>query len=184
MKKILIASSLAIAFIIAGCSEKTSVEADNTATETVKNDNMGNDNDLNGNSTIDNSGEDRDMNMVANNDNRNIDSLNSVYFKFDKFNIEGEDNINTIKNNAQSIIDSTYEVKVEGNTDEWGSDEYNYALALKRASSVKDALVSNNVPAEKIQLVSYGESKPKCLEKTKQCWQENRRVDFVLIPAQ
>ena len=73
------------------------------------------------------------------------------------------------------------EIRVEGNTDEWGNDEYNFALALKRASSARDALVSNGVPAETVKLVSYGESKPVCSEKTKECWQKNRRVDFVPV---
>ena len=106
-----------------------------------------------------------------------------MYFGFDRFIIEGSKNIEVVKNNANLIISSGANVRIEGNTDEWGSDEYNYALALKRASSVKDALIGNGVAEAKIDLVSYGESKPLCVEKTRACWQENRRADFVLTPV-
>ncbi|MDU5325453.1 OmpA family protein, partial [Campylobacter ureolyticus] len=69
-------------------------------------------------------------------------------------------------------------VKVEGNCDEWGTDEYNYALGLKRAKSVKDALVANGVRADRISVVSYGESNPVCKDKSKSCDAQNRRDEF------
>lgn len=175
MKKVLMIGSLLAAMIIAGCSDKSDVapdegattsSTDNNATTSATNDN--------GNSTISN-GSSESENSTA-----NSASLNSVYFAFDKYVIQGSKNIDAIKNNAKVIINSGSKVRVEGNTDEWGTDEYNYALGLKRASSVKDALINNNVPANKIDLISYGESKPKCTQQTKECWQENRRVDFVI----
>jgi len=44
-----------------------------------------------------------------------------------------------------------------------GSDEYNYALGLKRAKSTKDALISRGgISPSKIIIVSYGESSPLC----------------------
>ena len=66
--------------------------------------------------------------------------------------------------------------------DQWGSDEYNYALGLKRAVAVKDALIAKGVDAGKTLLVSYGESKPTCTAKTKDCWAENRKVTFKVLP--
>ncbi|RAX54083.1 hypothetical protein CCY99_05230 [Helicobacter sp. 16-1353] len=178
MKKILIIGSLVIAFVIAGCSEKADVEVDGTTTQ-VSSDGTTTTTSTSGDGVMTGSSSDSDNAMGG---NVSGNELHSVYFAFDKFNIEGDRNIQTIKTNSKLITDSVYEVRVEGNTDEWGSDEYNYALGLKRASSVKDALVNNDVPVNKIKLVSYGESKPRCTEKTKECWRENRRVDFVLIP--
>ena len=78
-----------------------------------------------------------------------------------------------------SALNSDTTVKVSGNTDEWGTDEYNYALGLKRANSVKDVLVANGVVAN-VSLVSLGESSPVCTEKTKDCWSKNRRVEHDL----
>ncbi|MFA6756952.1 MAG: OmpA family protein, partial [Sulfurospirillaceae bacterium] len=73
-------------------------------------------------------------------------------------------------------------IKVEGNCDEWGTDEYNYALGLKRAKSVKDALIAEGVPSDRIMVVSYGESNPVCSESNKDCWAKNRRAEFKLLP--
>ncbi len=107
-------------------------------------------------------------------------TLGSVYFDFDKFNIRGD---------MQSVIDGvsedlkkrdSYDVVIEGNTDEIGTDEYNYALGTKRAISVRDALVIKGVNRANIRVVSFGESKPVCTEKEKECYQKNRRADIKL----
>jgi len=73
-------------------------------------------------------------------------------------------------------------IKLEGNCDEWGTDEYNYALGLKRAKTAKDALVADGVDAQKIIMVSFGESNPICTQKNTTCWKMNRRVDYRLLP--
>ena len=109
--------------------------------------------------------------------------LTSVYFDFDKFNINA-DMQDKISNGATvaNAAASAYSVKLEGNCDEWGSDEYNFALGLKRANAVKKGLVAEGVDASRVAMVSYGESNPVCSDKTKDCWAQNRRVDFKLLP--
>ncbi len=108
------------------------------------------------------------------------ETLGSVYFDFDKFNIRSD---------MQSAVDKaaedlrrkgTYDVVIEGNTDEIGTDEYNYALGTKRAISVRDALVIKGVNRANIRVVSFGESKPVCTEKDQECYQKNRRADIKL----
>ena len=104
----------------------------------------------------------------------------NIYFGFDKYDLAGENKENAMSNASKlAALKSDTTVKVSGNTDEWGTDEYNYALGLKRANSVKDVLVSNGVTAN-IALVSLGESSPVCTEKTKDCWAKNRRVEHDL----
>ena len=104
----------------------------------------------------------------------------NIYFGFDKYDLAGENKDNAVSNASKlSALNSDTTIKVSGNTDEWGSDEYNYALGLKRANSVKDVLVANGVTAN-VSLVSLGESSPVCTEKTKACWSKNRRVEHDL----
>ena len=109
--------------------------------------------------------------------------LSSIYFAFDKFEL---DNAMQEKISAAAELGNNgakdYSVKLEGNCDEWGSDEYNFALGLKRSSAVKKALVAEGIDASRISMVSYGESNPVCSDKTKECWSKNRRVDFKLLP--
>ncbi|MDB2562153.1 OmpA family protein [Sulfurimonas sp.] len=109
--------------------------------------------------------------------------LGSIYFEFDQFTVT--DSMHSkITNDADAAKAAVakYNIKLEGNCDEWGSDEYNFALGLKRADSVKKALMAQGVDSSKITMVSYGESNPSCTEKTQECWANNRRVDFKLLP--
>ena len=106
--------------------------------------------------------------------------IEHVYFGFDKYNLTADNKDKATSNASKlSALSADATVTVSGNTDEWGSDEYNYALGLKRANSVKDVLVANGVTAN-VALVSLGESSPVCTEKTKDCWAKNRRVEHDL----
>ncbi len=108
--------------------------------------------------------------------------IENIYFEFDKYNLNTSTKeiakINAIK---LSSIKSGTMISVEGNTDEWGSDEYNYALGLKRAKVVKDSLVREGISTSSIRVVSFGESNPTCSEKNSTCWQKNRRTEYKLV---
>ncbi len=113
-------------------------------------------------------------------------TLKSIHFDFDMFTLTEENLAFSIENskkiNNASIKDKSFKIKLEGNCDEWGSDEFNYALGLKRSIAVKNDLVKRGVSEDRIVVVSYGESNPICKEQTAQCWTKNRRVDHYLIP--
>lgn len=107
----------------------------------------------------------------------NGEGINSVLFDFDKFDIR-EDMQAVVTSNSGLLKGKTF--KLEGNCDEFGSDEYNFALGLKRANAVKAALVNEGIGSDSIAMVSFGEGNPVCTEKTPECWAKNRRVDFKL----
>ena len=79
-------------------------------------------------------------------------------------------------------LPSNYSIKLEGNTDQWNSDEENFSLALQRSNKVRLALINKSVNSDKITMVSYGESNPVCSDLTEECWALNRRVTFKILP--
>jgi peptidoglycan-associated lipoprotein len=108
----------------------------------------------------------------------------TIYFDFDKYNIRSDQQAR-LDDDARLFTGADAKdltIKIEGNCDEWGTDEYNYALGLKRAKSVRDALALKGVDENRMVMVSFGESNPVCTEHTQECWAKNRRVDFVLLP--
>lgn len=185
MRKIVLGTLVAMVVVFTGCSQK-SPEVDMTTKqqgqgsgtdpvgEVVGNEKLGvvSENGANGVNPIE------ELIKVTE------EKAQSIYFDFDKFDIK-EDMKDDIDANAglfNGAQEKSLSVKVEGNCDEWGTDEYNFALGLKRAKSVKDALVNKGVDVGRFVIISYGESNPVCKEKTNDCWSQNRRVDFKLLP--
>jgi peptidoglycan-associated lipoprotein len=72
-------------------------------------------------------------------------------------------------------------IRIEGNTDERGSDEYNLALGMRRAAAAKLYLTQRGVDAARIETVSYGEERPVCQEHDESCWAKNRRAEFAVL---
>jgi peptidoglycan-associated lipoprotein len=108
-------------------------------------------------------------------------SLKTVYFDFDAFLLSAEAR-ETLTGNARFLeSNAKTQVTIEGHADERGSDEYNLALAEKRAVAVKRYLQSLGVSAERMDTVSFGEDKPAVEGDNEAAWSKNRRVDFVIV---
>ena len=105
--------------------------------------------------------------------------VRDAYFDFDKADIRPD---------ARAALTTTadflkkyprFKVTIEGHCDERGSTEYNLGLGDRRASAVKQFLVSLGISPDRLSTVSYGKEKPFCLEHAEACWQQNRRGHFV-----
>jgi len=72
-------------------------------------------------------------------------------------------------------------IRIEGNTDERGSDEYNLALGMRRAAATKLYLTQRGIDATRIETASYGEERPVCQEHDESCWAKNRRAEFAVL---
>ncbi len=70
-------------------------------------------------------------------------------------------------------------VRLEGNTDDRGSREYNVALGERRARAVLDALMQYGVPSSQVTVVSFGAEKPAAGGEDESSYQCNRRVDLI-----
>ncbi|WP_457606642.1 OmpA family protein [Nitratifractor sp.] len=108
--------------------------------------------------------------------------IKMIYFSSDRYDVEG-DQLQRLMSDLPKIrrLAQQGKLRVEGNCDEFGTDEYNHALGLKRAKSVKQILVSNGIPSSKLDIVSYGESNPVCTGHTAPCHAKNRRVEINLL---
>ena len=106
-----------------------------------------------------------------------------IHFDFDKYNIKPSEwpKVQKLADLIKSN-NANYTIRIEGNCDEWGTEEYNYALGLKRANSVKNALVKLGVDPKKLTIISYGELNPVCTAHAKWCWRLNRRDNFTYLP--
>jgi peptidoglycan-associated lipoprotein len=71
-------------------------------------------------------------------------------------------------------------LRLEGNTDERGSSEYNIALGERRAQSVKKALVLLGATEAQLATVSFGAERPVADGHDEAAWSQNRRVDIVV----
>ena len=106
-------------------------------------------------------------------------TVKDVYFDYDKSDLR-PDQQTAIQSDAQFLNQhSNINFTVEGHCDSRGSTEYNLALGDQRASSVKSALVSAGVSANRVKIISYGKEKPFCTESNEACWQQNRRGHLV-----
>ena len=106
--------------------------------------------------------------------------LGDVFFDFDKADIRGDQH-GTLTTNSDRLRDATdSNVLIEGHCDERGTNDYNLALGDRRARSARDFLVNNGVSGARIELISYGESRPFSDGHDESAWAQNRRAHFVV----
>jgi peptidoglycan-associated lipoprotein len=104
-----------------------------------------------------------------------------IYFEFDQYNVR-EDQRDRMRTNAEYLSGNTsVRIRIEGNCDERGTNEYNMALGERRAVSAKKYLVNMGVSADRLETISYGEEKPLNFGHDDLAWSQNRRADFVAI---
>jgi outer membrane protein OmpA-like peptidoglycan-associated protein len=78
--------------------------------------------------------------------------------------------------------DSSSKIIIEGHTDATGSPEKNQQLSQQRAEAVRESLISEGVPADRVQAVGYGESRPVADNSSPAGRATNRRVEIVVQP--
>jgi len=105
--------------------------------------------------------------------------LKPVYFAYDQI-VLSEQARGLLQQNVDYLKKWTStKVVVEGHADSRGTPEYNLALGERRASAVREYVVSLGVPIDRVTIVSKGEEQPFCKDETESCWQQNRVGYFV-----
>jgi peptidoglycan-associated lipoprotein len=104
-----------------------------------------------------------------------------VYFEFDSSKITGEQ-VQRIETNADFIKKNPgLKIRIEGNCDPRGTQEYNLALGERRAQNAKSYLVNLGVNVDQLTTVSFGEEKLLLFGHDEISWAQNRRADFVVV---
>ncbi|OGQ22985.1 MAG: hypothetical protein A3I05_07130 [Deltaproteobacteria bacterium RIFCSPLOWO2_02_FULL_44_10] len=108
-------------------------------------------------------------------------TTNKIHFAFNKADIRPESH-SVLEEILANIKDRSEieSVRIEGHTDNIGTDEYNQQLSEKRAQSVRAFFVNRGYAPEKIMAVGMGESAPIADNTTKDGRAKNRRVEFHL----
>ena len=72
-------------------------------------------------------------------------------------------------------------IEIQAHADERGDDNANLRLTASRTQSVKAYLEKKGVAGDRMMANGYGETKPVCKESNEECWEKNRRVEFVIL---
>jgi peptidoglycan-associated lipoprotein len=100
--------------------------------------------------------------------------LQRVHFEFDSAELSQIDKAK-LDQAAICLKDNTrQQVKIEGNADERGTQEYNYELGQRRADAVSVYLESQGVSGEQLKTISFGKDRPRCTGHDEACWMHNR----------
>ena len=105
----------------------------------------------------------------------------SVYFAYDNFAVDARYQPLVQAHGQFLQTHAQVQIRVEGNTDDRGSREYNLALGDKRAQIVAKQLELMGAKPAQIEAVSYGEERPKSEGHDEAAWAENRRADIRYI---
>ena len=105
----------------------------------------------------------------------------AVYFDFDSSAVKASE-----KHKAEPVAEHlkanpNHKIRIYGNCDERGTEEYNRSLGERRALALRTELLGLGVDPERIDTVTNGKDKPKALGHDEASWRINRRGDFVVL---
>ena len=105
-----------------------------------------------------------------------------IYFDFDKSEIKPEF-ADLVSAHARNLTGHPgLKIKLEGNTDERGTREYNIGLGERRAQAVRRALMLQGVAQSQLTTVSFGAERPAAEGDDEAAWAQNRRVELAYGP--
>lgn len=109
-----------------------------------------------------------------------VEFSSAILFGFDQSDLsaEAKANLDKLVKVLNAYPDTN--IEVQGHTDSKGSETYNQNLSVKRATSVSDYLVANQITAGRITTKGFGETLPEYDNETEEGRAQNRRVEFLI----
>jgi peptidoglycan-associated lipoprotein len=105
-----------------------------------------------------------------------------IYFDFDKSEIKPEFAALITAHARNLTAHPNLRIKLEGNTDQRGTREYNIGLGERRAQAVRRAMMLQGVAESQLTTVSFGAERPAAEGDDEAAWSQNRRVELVYTP--
>lgn len=109
-----------------------------------------------------------------------IVNMSDVLFDFGKYTLRSEAREKLARVSGILLTQPSLRVEVEGHTDSIGSEEFNQKLSEQRAATVRDYLVSNGLPIDKVTARGFGKTRPVASNDTNDGRQKNRRVELIV----
>ena len=107
-------------------------------------------------------------------------SMSDILFAVNKADLKADLKTSLAKVAGILSVYQQFNVSIEGNTDNTGSEEHNMKLSQQRADNVKAFLVEQGIAAERLTAKGLGMTMPVADNSTKEGRQKNRRVDLVI----
>jgi peptidoglycan-associated lipoprotein len=105
----------------------------------------------------------------------------TVYFDYDSSVLKASEKPKVAAVADYLKANPTKAVRVEGNCDERGTEEYNRALGERRALAVREELIRLGIDPTRVDTISYGKDRPVAMGHDEAAWKQNRRDDFVVL---
>lgn len=106
--------------------------------------------------------------------------LAKIYFDFDKSDLTEQDRATLDAKIPIMNANPGLRIRIEGNCDRRGSDEYNLALGQRRAAAAKRYLTDHGIDPSRVDVISYGAERPVAQGDTEEAYAQNRRDEFVI----
>ena len=110
--------------------------------------------------------------------------VSDILFDFDKSAVNADES-QKIRQVAEYLkTHDTVVIRLDGHADPRGTGKYNDSLSSRRVQTVRKSLIDAGVPEDRIEIVAFGERRPKCEDKSEPCYQLDRRVEvFFAVPG-
>ena len=107
--------------------------------------------------------------------------LKDIHFDFDKANLTFHSRQILSENAAILKKFPDAKIQIEGHCDERGSTDYNLALGERRATSIRNYLISLDISSQRLSTISYGEEMPIDTRHNEEAWAKNRRSHLIIM---
>lgn len=103
-----------------------------------------------------------------------------VYFENDQSSLTADGKETLVKQASWLQQYPDVAIQIEGHADERGTREYNISLSARRATAVRNFLISQGISGKRVASIAYGKERPAAVCDAEECWSQNRRAVTVI----